>query len=152
MPDPIHAAAADAGPWDGAALSLLRTWDPAWADACNEMATNPWRSGVLSRKFVELVSVGLAVACTNLDVQATRRHMRAALAAGATRSEILFVIKCATVVSLHSCSVAAPIAPTGGAPSRRPTPSAAGRIGSAPINRLRRESDRPGRTRRPCGR
>ncbi|MFE3262381.1 carboxymuconolactone decarboxylase family protein [Nocardia sp. NPDC059229] len=58
------------------------------ADACNEMTTNPWRSGVLSWKFVELVSVGLAVACTNLDVQATRRHMRAALAAGATRSEI----------------------------------------------------------------
>ncbi|MFE3003075.1 carboxymuconolactone decarboxylase family protein [Nocardia sp. NPDC059246] len=109
MPDPMDAAAADAGPWDAAALSLLRTWDPAWADACNKMATNPWRSGVLSRKFVELVSVGLAVACTNLDAQATRRHMRAALAAGATRSEMLFVIKCATMVALHSCSVAAPI-------------------------------------------
>jgi alkylhydroperoxidase/carboxymuconolactone decarboxylase family protein YurZ len=35
--------------------------------------------------------------------------MRSALAAGATREEILFVLKCATVLSLHSCSVAAPV-------------------------------------------
>ncbi|MEV6134723.1 carboxymuconolactone decarboxylase family protein [Nocardia sp. NPDC051990] len=109
MPDPMDDAAADAGPWNTAALSRLRTWAPEWADACNKMATNPWCSRVLSRKFAELVCVGLAVACTNLDIQAARRHMRAALAVGATRSEILFVIKCATVVSLHSCSVAAPI-------------------------------------------
>lgn len=109
MPYPMDAAAADAGPWDSAALSLLRTWDPAWAEVCNTMATNPWRSGVLSSKFTELVCVGLAVACTNLDARAAQRHIRAALAAGATRSEILFVIKCATVVSVHSCSVAAPI-------------------------------------------
>lgn len=100
---------ADVGPWDSASLARLREWDPEWADACATMATNPWRRGTLSPKFVELVSLGLAMACTNLDAQATRRHMRAALAAGATRQELLFVVKCATVLSIHSCSVAAPI-------------------------------------------
>jgi alkylhydroperoxidase/carboxymuconolactone decarboxylase family protein YurZ len=73
------------------------------------MSMNPWNSGVLSRKFVELVSVGLSVCCTNLDANGTRRHIRAALAAGATRDEILLVFKCATVVAIHSCSLGAPI-------------------------------------------
>ncbi len=96
------------GPWD-AALDQLRAWEPKWADTCEKMSTNPWTSGVLPRKFVELVSVGLNAACTNLNPDGTRRHIRAALDAGATRDEILFVIKCAAVMSIHSCSLGAPI-------------------------------------------
>lgn len=97
------------GPWEPAALAQLRDWDAAWAAACAQMSTNPWTSGVLSRKFVELVSVGLNAACTNLNVTGTRRHLRAALAAGASRAEVLFVLKCAAVMSIHSCSLGAPI-------------------------------------------
>jgi len=96
------------GPWD-ATVDQLREWEPKWADACVKMTTNPWTSGVLSRKFVELVSVGLNAACTNLNPDGTRRHIRAALDAGATREEILFVLKCASVMSIHSCSLGAPI-------------------------------------------
>jgi alkylhydroperoxidase/carboxymuconolactone decarboxylase family protein YurZ len=96
------------GPWD-AALDTLREWDEAWATSCVKMTTNPWTSGVLPLKFVELVSVGLNAACTNLNPDGTRRHIRAALKAGATREEILFVLKCASVMSIHSCSLGAPI-------------------------------------------
>ena len=96
------------GPWDSTA-DPLREWDPNWAKACMNMTTNPWTSGVLSRKFVELVSVGLNAACTNLNPDGTRRHIRAALEAGATRDEILFVLKCGSVMSIHSCSLGAPI-------------------------------------------
>ena len=74
-----------------------------------KMTTNPWTTGVLPRKFIELVSVGLNAACTNLNPDGTRRHIRAALKAGATREEILFVLKCASVMSIHSCSLGAPI-------------------------------------------
>lgn len=73
------------------------------------MTTNPWTSGVLPRKFVELVGVGLNAACTNLNPDGTRRHIRGAIDAGATRDEILFVLKCASVMSIHSCSLGAPI-------------------------------------------
>lgn len=97
-----------AGPWDDA-LDQLRQWDAAWAEACAKMTTNPWTSGVLSRKFVELVGVALNAACTNLNADGTRRHIRGALSAGATREEILFVLKCASVMSIHSCSLGAPI-------------------------------------------
>jgi alkylhydroperoxidase/carboxymuconolactone decarboxylase family protein YurZ len=96
------------GPW-AEALGQLREWDPDWTAACVRMSTNPWTSGVLDIKFIELISVGLNACCTSLDAEATRRHIRAALTAGATREQIVFVLKCATVVSLHSCSVAAPI-------------------------------------------
>jgi alkylhydroperoxidase/carboxymuconolactone decarboxylase family protein YurZ len=73
------------------------------------MTTNPWTSEILSRKFVELVCVGLNAACTNLNADGTRRHICAALDAGASRNEILFVLKCASVMSIHSCSLGAPI-------------------------------------------
>lgn len=99
----------EVGPWDSQSMERLRQWDPQWADACVTMSTNPWRSGILDRKFMELISVGLAAACTNLDRDATRRHMQAAVEVGATRDELVFVLKFATVLSIHSCSVAAPI-------------------------------------------
>jgi alkylhydroperoxidase/carboxymuconolactone decarboxylase family protein YurZ len=97
------------GPWDDAAFAQLREWDPAWADICGKMATNPWARGLLPRKLVELISVALNAACTNLNPEGTRRHIRAALEAGATREEILFVLKAATVLAIHSCSLGAPI-------------------------------------------
>ena len=101
-------AVSEAGLWDSS-HEQLRVWDPIWAEACEKMATNPSRGNVLSRKLIELIGVALNAACTSLNPEATRRHIRAALEAGATRDEILFVLKCATVLSIHSCSLGAPI-------------------------------------------
>jgi len=98
----------ETGPWDDA-LDQLREWDPKWAEVCTRMATNPWRSGVLPRKLVELIGVAVNAACTNLNPDGTRRHIRKAIEAGATRDEVLFVLKCAAVMSIHSCSLGAPI-------------------------------------------
>jgi alkylhydroperoxidase/carboxymuconolactone decarboxylase family protein YurZ len=96
------------GPWD-AALAQLQAWDAAWAETCLKMSANPWTTGVLPRKLIELIGVGINAACTNLNPDGTRRHIRRALEAGATRDEILFVLKCASVMSIHSCSLGAPI-------------------------------------------
>jgi alkylhydroperoxidase/carboxymuconolactone decarboxylase family protein YurZ len=95
MVEPVYSGS-DTGPW-GEALALVRGWDPQWAEASVRMSAGPWNSGVLERKFVELVSVALSASCTNLDGSATRRHIRAALDAGATREETLLVLKCASV-------------------------------------------------------
>jgi alkylhydroperoxidase/carboxymuconolactone decarboxylase family protein YurZ len=115
------------GPW-GSAFLQLRDWDPAWAEACDRMATDPWRSGVLPRKLVELISLGLNAACTNLNADGVRRHIRAALDAGASRDEILLIVKCATVMAIHSCSLGAPIlleeaGDAGAQPAARPPES-----------------------------
>jgi alkylhydroperoxidase/carboxymuconolactone decarboxylase family protein YurZ len=73
------------------------------------MGGNPWKSGVFTQRFVELVAVAVSCACTSLDGPAAERHIAAALAAGASRDEILTVIKMGAVMSIHSCSLAAPI-------------------------------------------
>ncbi|HEY2875916.1 MAG TPA: carboxymuconolactone decarboxylase family protein [Reyranella sp.] len=99
---------AEAGPWDKA-LDPLRDWDASWLAISATMTSNPWVGGILTRKFIELVGVALNAACTNLNPDGTRRHIRAALAAGATREEILMVLKMASVLAIHSCSLGAPI-------------------------------------------
>lgn len=99
----------ETGPWDDDPLAQLREWDPAWADLCEHMSTNPWRSGVLPRRLAELVGVAVNAACTNLNADGTRRHIRGALAAGATRDEVLMVLKMASLLAIHVCSVGAPI-------------------------------------------
>jgi alkylhydroperoxidase/carboxymuconolactone decarboxylase family protein YurZ len=127
-PTKISATPQTSGPWDRT-LDKLREWDPGWAETCEKMTTNPWTSGILPRKLVELIGVALNAACTNLNADGTRRHIRAALAAGATRDEILLVLKCASVMSIHSCSLGAPIlieeARTAGISPARRTPTAA---------------------------
>jgi len=73
-----------ASPW-AVALNKLREWDPAWAEHCVKLTTKPWTDGVLPAKFIELVSVGLNASRTNLNPEGTRRYIRTALAAGASR-------------------------------------------------------------------
>jgi alkylhydroperoxidase/carboxymuconolactone decarboxylase family protein YurZ len=49
-------------------------------------------------------------ASTALDApDGTRRHVRAALEAGASCEEILLVLKAASLMAIHSCSLGAPI-------------------------------------------
>ena len=67
--------ASSTGPWSSS-LDKLQEWDPAWADAFLRMSTNPWTSGVLPRKTVELIGVAVNAACTNLNAEGTRRHIR----------------------------------------------------------------------------
>jgi len=100
--------ATPSGPWDEA-FEQLAAWDRTWATTCAAMTNSAWASGVLPRRLVELIGVALNVACTNLNADGTRRHIRAALAEGASRDEILTVIKMASVMSIHSCSLGAPI-------------------------------------------
>ena len=105
---PVVEQGQEPGPW-GAPLAQLQEWDPAWAEQCFKMTTNPWTSGILPRKTIELICIAVNAACTNLNQDGTRRHIRAALDAGATREEILTVLKMASLLGLHSCSLGAPI-------------------------------------------
>src|SRR5262249_27807450 len=82
-----------------------KNWDAAWASAGQAMSAKPWTGKNLSRRFVELTAVAINFACTNLDREGARRYIRTALDAGATRDEILTIIKMASVMSIHSYSV-----------------------------------------------
>jgi alkylhydroperoxidase/carboxymuconolactone decarboxylase family protein YurZ len=104
----VSAADQVTNPW-GSSLDKLKQWDPKGADLLLRVGTSPWTSGVLPRKEVELIYLALNCACTNLDEAGTRRQIRAALDAGATRDEILLVLKCGVGLAVHSCSLGAPI-------------------------------------------
>src|SRR5271154_7619893 len=95
-------------PW-GSSLDKLKEWDPKGAELLLQGGMNPWNSGVLPLKEVELIFLGLNCSCTNLDETGTRRQIRRALDAGATRDEVLLVLKCGVGLAVHSCSLGAPI-------------------------------------------
>ena len=97
------------GAWEAIALAQLREWDPEWADAAERVTSNPWKHEVLPRKTIELIGLAVNAACTNLNPEGTRRHIRASLEAGASREEILTVLKMASFLGIHTCSLGAPI-------------------------------------------
>ena len=96
-------------PWDNPAMAQLREWDPIWVDQCLKMSDVPWTSNVLPRKDVSLIGIAVNAACTNLSAEGTRHHIRGALAAGATREEILMILKIASLLSIHTASLGAPL-------------------------------------------
>ncbi len=99
----------ETGPWDAAAFDALERWDPSWSSAVEERHQAIRGTGALDRKTVELICVAVNAACTNLNQGGTRRHVRRALEAGATREELLAVLKMASFLSIHTCSLGAPI-------------------------------------------
>ena len=56
------------GPWNDTAFKILERWDPEWSEAVDRMTSNPWM-GSLDRKTVELVSLAVNAACTNLKLK-----------------------------------------------------------------------------------
>jgi alkylhydroperoxidase/carboxymuconolactone decarboxylase family protein YurZ len=96
------------GAWS-ADLDILAAWDPDWTERCARMTNNPWTTGVLPLKWIELISIALNDVCTHRNEAGVRRHVRAALIAGATRAEILETFKGVSVLGIHSVAVSLPI-------------------------------------------
>jgi alkylhydroperoxidase/carboxymuconolactone decarboxylase family protein YurZ len=96
------------GAW-APALDRFADWDPDWTERCARMANNPWATGLLPVKWIELLCIALNAVCTHRNEPGVRRHIRAALQAGATREEILETLKGVSVLGIHSVAVTFPI-------------------------------------------
>ena len=83
--------------------------DPAWTDAFMATGGAVYASGVLPAKDVELLSVAFDVSYTHMYAPGTRRHIRNALAAGATMEEIMEVLKLCVVQGVQACNLGVPI-------------------------------------------
>lgn len=76
------------------------------AETVAKVSTEPWTNGFLPRKTAELIRLALNAVRTNLNPDGTRWQIRAALEAGATRDQILLVLKMASVMSIDFGSLA----------------------------------------------
>ncbi|MEV6564700.1 carboxymuconolactone decarboxylase family protein [Streptomyces kronopolitis] len=90
--------------WDG-----LHEMDPAWTEQFMAMAMQPWTSGVLEPKVIELLCIAVDASATHMYGPGVRRHIRAALDLGATPEEILEVLKLTTLVGVHACNIGVPL-------------------------------------------
>jgi alkylhydroperoxidase/carboxymuconolactone decarboxylase family protein YurZ len=78
------------------------------AEAYMEYGTSTWAVGPLSRHDKELIALAVCAAPTTLFEPGMRRHIRGALAAGASAEEISMVLQLAAAVSVHTCTIAIP--------------------------------------------
>lgn len=83
--------------------------DPAWTESFMAMGTKPMLAGVLDPKVVEFLAIAVDASCTHLYAPGVRRHIRKALALGATKEEIAAVLQLTSVLGIHTMSLAAPI-------------------------------------------
>ncbi len=78
--------------------------DPAWTDQFFATAIPMYKSGVMSPKEVELLSIACDASFTHMYAPGTRRHIKAALKLGATMEEIMEVLKLCVVQGVQSCN------------------------------------------------
>jgi AhpD family alkylhydroperoxidase len=67
-----------------------------------------WQAGPLAPREKELIALAVCAAPTCLFEAGMRRHMRAALKAGASRAEVAAVLQLAAALSIHTCTIAIP--------------------------------------------
>lgn len=103
---PISDAMRQAGQWNPIWDPIAEV-DPAWTERFMAMAVPAMKQ--LDPKTVELIAIAVDASCTHMYAPGVRRHIRGALAAGATREEIAAVLQLTSVLGIHSMSLGAPI-------------------------------------------
>jgi alkylhydroperoxidase/carboxymuconolactone decarboxylase family protein YurZ len=83
--------------------------DPVWTEKFVAMGMHSMLSGVLDAKTLEFIAIAVDASCTHMYAPGVRRHIRKALALGATPREITAVLQCVSVLGIHSMSLGAPI-------------------------------------------
>jgi alkylhydroperoxidase/carboxymuconolactone decarboxylase family protein YurZ len=92
------------GGWDS-----VRALDAEFLQTYAHMADVPRRGGHLSPKMQAFVGLVVDANVTHLDPDGVRRHVRDALAAGATVEELMEVLECTATVSVHAMNVGVPL-------------------------------------------
>jgi alkylhydroperoxidase/carboxymuconolactone decarboxylase family protein YurZ len=100
-------------------IKLNGCWNDVWDELLHldedffEVYSNfisvPWKTGVLEPKIKELINIAISSSPTHLSAPATRIHIQNALRLGATREEILEVLKIVSILGMHTCAVGIPL-------------------------------------------
>lgn len=86
----------------GSALETVREADPAYYQRFLELARVPYARGALSAATRELVQIALHGSITQLNDEAMRRHVAAALEAGVEPAQIAEALQLAAVLGIHA--------------------------------------------------
>lgn len=95
------------GYWDES-LELVARNDPEFLEGFLHFTSVPWTKGALSPKVKELIYLGISASPTHLNRQAIRRHVRGALAHGATPAELLEVLEVVAMCGIHAITEGVP--------------------------------------------
>jgi alkylhydroperoxidase/carboxymuconolactone decarboxylase family protein YurZ len=96
------------GTWGDSWESILRL-DPEFLRSYLKFSTVPWRKNHLPDKVKEFVYIAVDAAATHLYSPGIRQHIRAALAFGATREEIMEVLELTSTLGIHACNIGVPL-------------------------------------------
>lgn len=105
---PLTRAQRTSGDWNPI-WDLMGKWNPEFLEAYLQLRSVPFRQGLLEPKVKELILIAINAATTHLYGPGVRRHIRNALAHGATREEIVEAIQLTTLLGIHSSNLALPI-------------------------------------------
>ena len=94
--------------WDAQWESILRL-DAGFLDAYLRFSAVPWKKNHLDDKVKAFVSITACAAATHLYAPGIRQHLRAAIAFGATRDELMEVLELASTVGIHASNVGVPV-------------------------------------------
>src|SRR5262249_43824647 len=83
--------------------------DPVWTDQFMATGAGIYGSGVMSAKETELISIAFDASFTHMYAPGTRRHIKNAMAAGATVEEIMEVLKLCVAQGVQACNLGVPI-------------------------------------------
>jgi alkylhydroperoxidase/carboxymuconolactone decarboxylase family protein YurZ len=83
--------------------------DPEFMEAFRRLAALPAAGGHLEPKVRELLGVAASASVAHLHAPAVQMHVRTALAHGASVEEVLAVLECASVLGIHTCTMAVPL-------------------------------------------
>jgi alkylhydroperoxidase/carboxymuconolactone decarboxylase family protein YurZ len=96
------------GCWNDAWDELLRL-DEDFFEVYSNFISVPWTTGGIEPKIKELINIAISSSPTHLSSPATRIHIQNALRLGATREEILEVLKVVSILGMHTCAVGVPL-------------------------------------------
>ncbi|MGP3534332.1 carboxymuconolactone decarboxylase family protein [Microbacterium sp. RD1] len=96
------------GTWDEGWQSVLEL-DPEFLATFTGFAGVARRQRHLDPKAQAFVALAVDAAVTHLHPPGIRRHIAAALAAGATRDEVMEVLECTATLAIHAMNVGVPV-------------------------------------------
>lgn len=99
---------AERGAWGPGCDSMLRL-DPDFLESYLNFSMVPWKAGPLEPKVKEFVAIAADAAATHLYAPGIVRHIEAALAHGASRSEVMEVLELTSTLGIHAANIGVPI-------------------------------------------